>query len=79
MSSTAAVSPERVADTKGPTIVVVNCVVTAISTAFVFARLYVRVGMMKKFQLDDFFIVLSLVSEKCRTLANYLVSLLTKI
>ncbi|XDG01720.1 hypothetical protein ABKA04_001335 [Annulohypoxylon sp. FPYF3050] len=61
MSSTATVSPERVADTKGPTIVVVNCVVTAISTAFVFARLYVRIGMMKKFQLDDFFISLSLI------------------
>ncbi|KAI1214679.1 uncharacterized protein F4807DRAFT_455133 [Annulohypoxylon truncatum] len=56
MSSTAATG-----ETKGPTIIVVNCIVTAISTAFVFARLYVRVGMMKKFKLDDALISFSLI------------------
>ncbi|KAI2466522.1 hypothetical protein F4781DRAFT_350300 [Annulohypoxylon bovei var. microspora] len=61
MSSTAALSPEVAAETKGPAIVVVNCTVTAISTAFVFARLYVRIGIMKKFHLDDFLISLSLI------------------
>ncbi|OTB06086.1 hypothetical protein M426DRAFT_319164 [Hypoxylon sp. CI-4A] len=47
------------ADNKGPAIVAVNCIVVSISTVFVISRLYVRVGMMKKFQLDDFLIVLS--------------------
>ncbi|KAJ0322252.1 hypothetical protein COL5a_008861 [Colletotrichum fioriniae] len=46
------------AQDKGPTIVIVCWVVTAISTSFVIGRVYVRGKIMKKFQSDDWFIVL---------------------
>ncbi|KAG7062682.1 integral membrane protein [Colletotrichum scovillei] len=46
------------AQDKGPTIVIVCWVVTAISTSFVIGRIYVRGKIMKKFQSDDWFIIL---------------------
>ncbi|KAK1638742.1 hypothetical protein BDP81DRAFT_479826 [Colletotrichum phormii] len=51
-------SDEWKAQDKGPTIVIVCWVVTAISTCFVVGRVYVRGKIMKKFQSDDWFIIL---------------------
>ncbi|OTA67829.1 hypothetical protein K449DRAFT_388627 [Hypoxylon sp. EC38] len=61
MSTSATLAPETAAQDKGPTIVAVNCVVTSITTIFVFARLYVRGVLQRKFQLDDGLIVVSLI------------------
>ncbi|KAI1103265.1 hypothetical protein F4804DRAFT_353048 [Jackrogersella minutella] len=60
MTSPAALPPAIAAQNRGPTIIIVNCVVTSLSTLFVIARLYVRIGIIRKFQLDDFFISFSL-------------------
>ncbi|KXH39960.1 integral membrane protein [Colletotrichum simmondsii] len=46
------------AQDEGPTIIIVCWVVTAISTSFVIGRIYVRGKIMKKFQSDDWFIIL---------------------
>ncbi|KAI1370405.1 hypothetical protein F4677DRAFT_465480 [Hypoxylon crocopeplum] len=54
-------TPEITANDKGPTIVAVNCTVTSLSTLFVVARIYVRIKIVKKFQLDDWLILVSLV------------------
>ncbi|KAI0835341.1 hypothetical protein F5Y06DRAFT_276695 [Hypoxylon sp. FL0890] len=61
MSSSASLSPEIAAQDKGPSIVVVSCVVTSITTLFVAARLYVRGVIQRKLQLDDALIVISLI------------------
>ncbi|KAI2618195.1 hypothetical protein GGR54DRAFT_606409 [Hypoxylon sp. NC1633] len=61
MSAPAQLPPEIAAQDKGPSIVIVSCIVTAISTLFVVARLYVRLQIAKKLQLDDAFIVFSLI------------------
>ncbi|KAK1705051.1 integral membrane protein [Colletotrichum lupini] len=53
-------SDEWKAQDKGPIIVIVCWIVTAISTCFVFGRVYVRGKIMKKFQSDDWFIILGL-------------------
>jgi branched-subunit amino acid permease len=47
---------------RGPTIVAAICAVTAISTVFAIARLYVRARVMKKVHYDDYLIVFSVVS-----------------
>lgn len=47
---------------RGPTIVATICAVTAISTVFAIARLYVRARVMKKVHFDDYLILFSVVS-----------------
>lgn len=62
MSSPPEESDEWKAQDKGPTIIVVCWIVTAISTCFVLGRVYVRGKIMRKFHSDDWFIILGLVS-----------------
>ncbi|OHW91991.1 integral membrane protein [Colletotrichum incanum] len=49
------------AQDKGPGILIICWVVTAISTVFVLGRVYVRGNIMGKFQSDDYFIILGQV------------------
>lgn len=49
------------AQDKGPAIVTACWAVTAVSTAFVAARIYVQGGLMKKFKSDDICVILGLV------------------
>ncbi|KAF9871286.1 hypothetical protein CkaCkLH20_11207 [Colletotrichum karsti] len=58
MSSPAVGSDAWKAQDKGPTIVVVCWIVTAVSTLFVLGRVYVRGRIMRKFHSDDWFIIL---------------------
>ncbi|KAI8179305.1 hypothetical protein KHU50_003050 [Colletotrichum sp. SAR 10_65] len=60
MSSPPEDSNEWKAQDKGPTILVVCWIVTAISTCFVLGRVYVRGKIMRKFHSDDWFIILGL-------------------
>ncbi|KAI8298148.1 hypothetical protein K4K59_002972 [Colletotrichum sp. SAR11_240] len=60
MSSPPEDSDEWKAQDKGPTIIVVCWIVTAISTCFVLGRVYVRGKIMRKFHSDDWFIILGL-------------------
>ncbi|KAK2730268.1 integral membrane protein [Colletotrichum kahawae] len=60
MSSPPEGSDEWKAQDKGPTIIVVCWIVTAISTCFVLGRVYVRGKIMRKFHSDDWFIILGL-------------------
>lgn len=47
---------------RGPTILATTCAVTAISTVFAIARLYVHARVMKKVHFDDYLILFSVVS-----------------
>ena len=49
------------AQDKGPSIVAICWSVTALSTVFVTARLYVRGVMLKKLHSDDYFSLVALV------------------
>lgn len=49
------------AQDKGPAIVTVCWALTAISTVFVAARVYVQGGLMRKFRSDDVCVILALV------------------
>ncbi|KAL0780804.1 hypothetical protein CaCOL14_002139 [Colletotrichum acutatum] len=60
-ASPAEESDEWKAQDKGPIILIVCWIVTAISTCFVVGRVYVRGRIMKKFQSDDWFIILGLL------------------
>lgn len=53
--------PEYVAQDKGPAIIATIVTVTVLETLFTAARLYVRGGIMKKLQLDDYIIVVAVV------------------
>lgn len=55
-------TPAYSAQDRGPVTVVTMCSVTAVSTAFVVARIYVRARVMKKVYYDDYLIVFSLAS-----------------
>ena len=55
--------PALAGEDKGPTITGVSSAVVALSTLFVIARLWVRVKIMRKFELDDWLIVISTVSK----------------
>ncbi|EMR67348.1 putative integral membrane protein [Eutypa lata UCREL1] len=55
--------PALAGEDKGPTITGVSSAVVALSTLFVIARLWVRVRIMRKFELDDWLIVISTVSK----------------
>lgn len=54
--------PDYAKQDKGPTIVIICSISSAIATIFVAARLYVRGKMLKRFGLDDYFTVASSVS-----------------
>jgi hypothetical protein len=63
MTETAALhSPAYVAQDRGPITVATMCAVTAVSTAFVVARIYVRARIMRKVYYDDYVIIFSVVS-----------------
>jgi hypothetical protein len=48
-------------ENKGPLIVGICWAFTGLSTVFVAARIYVRGYILRKYQLDDFFTILSIV------------------
>ncbi|RYP84310.1 hypothetical protein DL769_001225 [Monosporascus sp. CRB-8-3] len=55
--------PARAGEDKGPTVTASISAVAALSTLFAAARLYVRVWIMRKFQFDDYMIVISVLDE----------------
>jgi hypothetical protein len=55
------ISPAYAAQDRGPVTVATMCTVTAVGTAFVVARCYVRPRIMRKVFYDDYLIVFSLV------------------
>lgn len=55
-------TPEMVAQDKGPAIVAAVISVSVISTLFMFARLFVRAAILKKMHLDDYLVVAAVVS-----------------
>lgn len=57
-------TPQYVSADKGPAIITVICVVTVLETLFTAARLYVRAGIMKKLQPDDYIIMFSVVRAR---------------
>jgi len=48
--------------TKGPTVLAVCISLTTVATVFVAARLYVRVKILSRLGLDDWLIIVSMVS-----------------
>ncbi|MBE3048725.1 hypothetical protein IMZ48_40745 [Candidatus Bathyarchaeota archaeon] len=59
--------PVFAAQDKGPSIVMIIVIVTVLETLFAAARLYVRGRIMRKLQLDDYIITVSVVSLACDT------------
>ena len=57
-------TPSYLAENKGPSIMVTCCTVTALSTLFIFARLFTRQKIMGKLHLDDYLVTLALVSRR---------------
>lgn len=47
---------------KGPTILALQWTLTVLATIFVAARIFVRTTLVKRMGLDDYLIILSLVS-----------------
>jgi len=62
MAEQATLPPEIAAQDKGPGILAAIITVSIISTLYVAGRLFVRIKIMKKLYLDDYFIILSTVS-----------------
>src|SRR5690606_13374608 len=60
-------SPEWAAQDKGPYTIAICWAVTAFSTLFVIARLYVRGKIMGKLQSDDWFTVAAQVSAPAQS------------
>lgn len=56
------------AENKGPWILITCWLVTAVSTLFVIARVYVRGFMHGKLQQDDWWTIIAMVSLLCRSL-----------
>lgn len=57
-------TPEYLAADKGPSIVATICSLAAISTIFVAARVFTRAKLLHMMNLDDWLVVLSVVSYK---------------
>lgn len=55
--------PEIAAQNKGPAILATIYTVTVLSTIFTAARVFVRTKILGKLQLDDYLIILSVVSS----------------
>lgn len=68
MATLPPLDPALAGENHSPHVIASICIVVALSTVFAAARLYVRVYMMRKFQFDDFIIVLSVVSSGKLTL-----------
>ncbi|OBR14527.1 LOW QUALITY PROTEIN: Integral membrane protein [Colletotrichum higginsianum IMI 349063] len=75
MSSPPVGSEAWKAQDKGPSILIVCWMATAISTVFVLSRIYVRGRIMGKFQSDDYFVLLGQV---CGCIATALSTLAVK-
>ncbi|KAK6209835.1 integral membrane protein [Colletotrichum tabaci] len=75
MSSPPVGSEAWKAQDKGPSILIVCWMATAISTVFVLSRIYVRGRIMGKFHSDDYFVLLG---QMCGCIATALVTLAVK-
>lgn len=64
--------PGWVDQDKGPAIIATIVTVTVLSTVFAAARLYVRGGIMKKLQLDDYIIIVAVVRSRLVPLVSRL-------
>jgi nitric oxide reductase large subunit len=62
MAALQELSQDFVQQTKGPTVLAVCISTTTVATIFVAARLYVRVKILSMISLDDWLIILSMVS-----------------
>jgi hypothetical protein len=62
MSPLSEKSPGYARETKGPTVLAVCCTLTVVATLFVAGRLYVRTKILARVGLDDWLILLSMVS-----------------
>lgn len=56
---------------KGPTILAICSTLTAVATVFVAARLYVRTTILSRVGLDDWLIVVSIVSTLLNSLDTH--------
>ncbi|KAK4164969.1 hypothetical protein QBC43DRAFT_260891 [Cladorrhinum sp. PSN259] len=54
-------SPQELAANKGPKILATICAISAISTLFVGARVFVRGHIMRKLQADDWIVIVALI------------------
>lgn len=63
MSSPAVGSDAWNAENKGPVIITTCWVFSVLSTLFVAGRLWVRIAVWKKVQLDDYLVVAALVCK----------------
>lgn len=63
MSSPVVGSDAWNAENKGPVIIITCWVFSVLSTLFVAGRLWVRIAVWKKVQLDDYLVVAALVCE----------------
>jgi len=61
MADQGTLPPEIAAQDKGPGILAAIITVSIISTLFVIGRLFVRIKIIEKLYLDDYFIMLSTV------------------
>ena len=61
MADQVTLSPEIATQNKGPGILVAIITVSIVSTLFVLGRLFVRVKIIEKLYLDDYFIIMSTV------------------
>jgi len=63
MSSSQQPLPDNAHQNKGPAVLATCITLTALSTLFVAARLYVRIRILSRVGLDDWLIVISLVDR----------------
>jgi hypothetical protein len=54
-------TPEQMAEDKGPAIIISMSITTAVATMFLAARLFVRARLLGKMHWDDYLITVSLV------------------
>jgi hypothetical protein len=62
MAALQELSQDFVQQTKGPTVLAVCISTTTVATIFVAARLFVRIRILSMISLDDWLIILSMVS-----------------
>lgn len=70
MASEGSFSPEYLAENKGPSILGSTIAVCIASTLFAIARLFVRGKILKQLHLDDYLIIISVVSRRTKWKAN---------
>lgn len=64
MTTLPPLDPALEGEQKGHSVTASISTVAAISTLFAAARIYVRLRIMRKFQFDDYMIVISVVSDR---------------